>query len=155
MKKWIDNISCVVITFWVGDLWITALWAGVMFKTLEDPTLAGSIAGEFFSIMTYIGLVSGCTLLTLRFLRNGFGVFKQLYFWTIVAMLSMVILEKYGVHPQIEAVKAAAAPQAVELSPYADSFKIWHAVARVVYLVQCVLGLTAVTVRLTDAPKKD
>lgn len=150
MRKWIDNISAIVITFWVGGLWITALWAGVLFKIVEDASLAGSIAGEFFNIITFIGIYAGSFLLCMRFLRNGFRALNQLYFWTIVAMISMVLLEKYGIQPQLDAVKAAAAPLAVESSPYADSFKVWHGVARVVYLVQCVLGLVAVTVRLTS-----
>lgn len=150
MKKWIDNISAIAITFWVGGLWITAFWAAVLFRILDDSALAGSIAGEFFNLMTFMGLYAGCFLLCMRFLRNGFRALNQLYFWTIVAMISMVFLEKYGIQPQLAEIKAQALPLAVEASPYADSFKVWHGVARVVYLVQCVLGLVAVTVRLSD-----
>jgi len=150
VKHWIDNISTIAITFWVGGLWITAVWAGVLFETVDDPVLAGSIAGEFFNLMTYMGLYLGCFLLAMRFMRNGFRALNQLYFWTIVAMISMVLLEKYGIQPQLVQIKAAAAPQAVELSPYSDSFKVWHGVARVVYMVQSVLGLVAITSRLKD-----
>lgn len=155
MKKWIDNISAVVLTFWVGGLWITALWAGVLFKTLDtQPRLAGFIAGEFFNILSLIGLACGGILLLLCLLRHFFSAFKLLYFWTIVAMLSMVILEKYAIHPQIDLVKAAIGKNPANIGPYADSFKLWHGIARVVYLVQSVLGLTAVTVRHLEPPKK-
>ncbi len=149
MKKWIDHFSAIVITFWVGGLWITGLWAYVLFKKLPDQTLAGNIATQYFHILSEISLYAACILLTLRFFKNGFQALNQIYFWTIVAMLSLVLATKYGINPQIENIRQSAGGDVMN-SPYADSFKIWHGVASVVYMVQCVFGVVAVTKRLAD-----
>lgn len=148
MKKWFDSLSAIVSSFWIGGLWITGLWAYVIFKTSADQQAAGDLVAQIFNIMTHIGIYAGVFLLCMRFFKNGFQALNQTYFWAIVAILSLVIAEIYGIKPQIEEVRRAAGGVDVMSSPYADSFKMWHAVASVVYMVECVLGVVVVTKRL-------
>jgi hypothetical protein len=150
VKQWFDNVSAIVITFWVGGLWVTGFWAYVLFKNVPDQKLAGQVATEYFHIMSTFGLYAACFLLLLRFFKNGFQALNQVYFWTIIAMLSLVLANQYGIEPQLELVRKSALPLDVMQSPYADSFKMWHGVASVVYMVQCVFGLIVVTKRLSN-----
>lgn len=150
MKQWFDHISAIVITFWIGGLWITGFWAYILFKSIPDQKLAGEVATQYFHILSTFGLYAACFLLVLRFLKNGFQALNQVYFWTIIAMLSLVLANQYGIQPQLEQLREIAQPLDVMNSPHADSFKLWHGIASVVYMVQCVFGLIVVTKRLSN-----
>lgn len=51
----LSRLNLIVITLWVGALWMTGLTAYVLFDTLRDKQLAGSLAGRLFTIVSYIG----------------------------------------------------------------------------------------------------
>lgn len=148
MKQWFDHISAIVSTFWVGGLWVTGMWAYVLFKNVPDQKLAGQIATQYFHIMSMIGLYAACFLLLLRFFKNGFQALNQVYWWAIVAILALVLLNQYAIEPQMAYLKQSALPLDVMNSQNAEDFKMWHGVASVVYMVQCVFGLVVVTKRL-------
>ena len=56
------RLSLIVIALWAGALWMTGLSAYVLFDTLQDRQLAGSIAGKLFTVVSYIGMASGLYL---------------------------------------------------------------------------------------------
>ncbi len=57
-NHWLDKFSLILITFWVGALWTTGAVAYSLFHTLEDHQLAGQLAGQFFTYVSYLGLFS-------------------------------------------------------------------------------------------------
>ncbi len=147
MRTWTEKLIAIVTTFWVGGLWVTSLWASVLFKTLNDRQLAGQIAGQFFTIIAYIGIASATFLLLARLFKFGAQSFKQAYFWALVLMLLLVLAGQYGIQPVLAQLKNAALPADVMQSVFADRFRNWHGIASIAYVVECLLGLVIVTKR--------
>jgi cation transport ATPase len=144
VRKLTDNLCAIIITFWVGGLWITSVWAYVLFKTMTDHQMAGEIAGHLFNIMSYIGFYSAVILLAQRLLFNPFKTLKLSYFWVLVMMLFFVLLGHYFIQPTIAEIKQSALPLDVMKSEHAGKFNTWHTIASVVYMVECVLGMILV-----------
>ena len=140
----LSRLNLIVITLWVGALWTTALSAYVLFDSLQDKQLAGSLAGKLFTVVSYIGMVSGFYLLIQRLLDYGTGALKQSFFWAVFVMLLLVIAGHFGIQPILAQIKADAMPADVMHSIFAERFGKWHGVASVAYLVECLLGFVLV-----------
>ena len=140
-----QKITLVVITFWVGALWAIGFVAYVLFKSLpENHQLAGNLAGQLFTIVRYIGMVSAFYLLIQRLLDYGTSALKQAYFWALLVMLLLVLAEHFGIQPILAQLKTEALPSDVMHSIFAERFGKWHGVASVAYLVECLLGFVLV-----------
>ena len=140
----LSRLNLIVITLWVGALWTTGLSAYVLFDSLQDKQLAGSLAGKLFTVVSYIGMVSGFYLLIQRLLNYGTGALKQSFFWAVFVMLLLVLAGHFGVQPILAQLKADAMPADVMHSIFAERFGKWHGVASVAYLVECLLGFVLV-----------
>ena len=138
------RLNLIVITLWVGALWMTGLTAYVLFDTLQDKQLAGSLAGKLFNIVSYVGLASAFYLLIQRLLDYGTGALKQGYFWAVFGMLLLILAGHFGIAPILAQLKADALANNITQSVFADIFKTWHGVASVAYLLQCLLGFVVV-----------
>ena len=140
----LSRINLIVITLWVGALWTTGLAAYVLFDTLQDKQLAGSLAGKLFTIVSYIGVVSAFYLLIQRLMDYGASALKQSFFWAVFVMLLLILVSHFGIQPILTHLKASAMPNDVMQSVFANRFKTWHGVASVAYLTQCLLGFVLV-----------
>ena len=140
----LSRLNLIVITFWVGALWMTGLTAYVLFDTLRDKQLAGSLAGRLFTIVSYIGMGSAIYLLIQRLLDYGTAALKQGFFWAVLVMLLLVLAGHFGIQPLLAQLKHAALPNDVMQSVFASRFKTWHGVASVAYLIKCLLGFVVV-----------
>ena len=140
----LSRLNLIVITLWVGALWATGLSAYVLFDSLQDKQLAGSLAGKLFTVVSYIGMVSGFYLLIQRLLDYGTIALKQSFFWAVFAMLLLVLAGHFGIQPILAQLKADAMPTDVMHSIFAERFGKWHGVASVAYLVECLLGFVLV-----------
>lgn len=138
------RLHLIVVTLWVGALWTTGLSAYVLFDTLQDKQLAGSLAGRLFTIVSYIGMASAIILMIQRLLDYGTGALKQSFFWAVFAMLLLVLAGHFGIQPILAQLKASAMPADVMNSVFASRFKNWHGVASVAYLAECLLGFVLV-----------
>ena len=134
------RLNLIVVTLWVGALWMTGLTAYVLFDTLQDKQLAGSLAGKLFSIVSYIGMASAFYLLVQRLLDYGTGALKQSFFWAVFVMLLLILAGHFGIQPILAQLKADAMPADVMHSIFAQRFGKWHGIASVAYLVECLLG---------------
>ena len=138
------RLNLIVVTLWVGALWMTGLTAYVLFDSLQDKQLAGSLAGKLFTIVSYIGAVSAFYLLIQRLLDYGTQALKQSFFWAIFFMLLLILAGHFGIQPLLAQLKTDALPNDVMQSVFADRFKAWHGVASVAYLAECLLGFVLV-----------
>lgn len=143
-NQWLDKLSLILITFWVGALWTTGAVAYVLFQTLQDSQLAGQLAGKFFTYVSYLGLFSAFYLLIHRLLGYGTLALKQSYFWAVFAMLLLVLAGHFGIQPILAQLKIDAFPSDVMQSVFANRFKTWHGVASIAYVMQCLLGFVVV-----------
>jgi hypothetical protein len=140
----LSRLNLIVITLWVGALWTTGLTAYVLFDTLQDRQLAGSLAGKLFTIVSYIGMASAFYLLVQRLLDYGTASLKQSFFWAVFMMLLLVLAGHFGIQPLLAQLKTDALPNDVMHSVFADRFNTWHGIASVAYLVECLLGFVLV-----------
>lgn len=138
------RLTLIIITLWVGALWATGLSAYVLFDTLQDKQLAGSLAGKLFTIVSYIGMGSAFFLLIQRLMDYGTAALKQSFFWAVLVMLLLVLAGHFGIQPLLAQLKADAMPADVMNSVFASRFRNWHGVASVAYLAECLLGFVLV-----------
>jgi hypothetical protein len=138
------KISLVVITLWVGGLWITGFSAYTLFNILQSKQMAGNIAGHLFTTMSYIGMFGGAFLLIQRFVEYGTTSFKQSYFWAVLVMFLLVLAGHFGIQPLLAQMKTDALPNDVMKSVFASRFSTWHGVASFAYLVECLLGFVLI-----------
>ncbi|HSR01595.1 MAG TPA: DUF4149 domain-containing protein [Methylophilaceae bacterium] len=134
------KLALILLTLWIGSLWMTGLSANILFKTIEDSQLAGHVAGHLFTAVSYIGLVSGAFLLMQQLLEKGVSCFKQYDVRIIAVMLVLILVGFFGIQAHLAQLKLAAYPQNVMQSVYAAEFSAWHAVSGAVYLIECLLG---------------
>jgi hypothetical protein len=138
------KLTLIVITLWVGALWMTGLSAYLLFDTLQDKQMAGRLAGRLFMVVSYIGMASAFYLLIQRLVEFGTTALKQSYFWAIFVMLLLVLAGHFGIQPLLAQLKTNAMPNDVMHSVFASRFSTWHGVASVAYVVECLLGFVLV-----------
>ena len=145
MKFIADALQSIAVTLWVGGLWaIGLIVAPLLFHALNDPSQAGMLAGQFFTVITYIGLGCGAYLLLFRMARFGGQAFSQLFFWLVLPMMALAAAGQFGVQPIMASLKQQAWPSEVMHSIFRDRFAAWHGVSSVLYLIECALGLVMV-----------
>lgn len=145
MNHWSDKLALIFITAWVGALWaIGYLAAPTLFTALSDRSLAGMLAGRLFTLVAYVGMVSGVYLLIQRWARVGMTALRQPYWWIVLIMLLLTLAGHFGIQPVIAGLKAQALPADVMHSMFADRFRTWHGIASIAYLLQSLLGVALV-----------
>jgi hypothetical protein len=128
----------VLLTLWVGGLWAVGyIAAPVLFAMLNDRQLAGSLAGQMFHIISYIGLFCGALLLASLLKRIGL----QWRVWIIIAMLLLVATGEFVLQPMMESLKLQGL---VEGSAQRQQFGMLHGIASLMYLIESLLGLSLV-----------
>lgn len=142
MLRFLDAVQAIAVTFWVGALWTSGLLvAPLLFRMLDDRTLAGTIAGSLFATTALIGLACGACILIVWFLcQRGRAPHHHVLAWLVVAMLAVALIGQYGIQPVLTNLREQAYPQPVMQSIFADSFARWHMVAGILYLAQSLLG---------------
>ena len=124
-----------LLTLWVGSLWVTGFMvAPTLFALLDERALAGTVAGNLFTKVSYIGLLcGGLLLLQNRLLKRGAG-------WRVMVILAMLVLVVVG--------QFLLAPMIAELRQQGLTetarFGQLHGLSGVLYLVSSVLGLALV-----------
>jgi len=145
VARLLDAVLAIAITLWVGALWSTGfLVAPLLFATLDDRTLAGTVAGRVFEATAFAGMVCAVLVLAGLVFRHRAAVFRRVPFWLVVAMMVLTLVGHFGLLPVMAALREQAYPQEVMRSVLGSSFAAWHAVARVIYLAQCLLGAALV-----------
>jgi hypothetical protein len=140
MQRLFDQFALLLVTAWVGALWATGgLVVQVLFANL-DHAIAGKLAGQMFTLLSYFGIVSAFILMIHRVSRFGVEALKQGYFWIIIAMLALILAGQFGIQPILAHLKSQAGAMDVMQSVFADRFRHWHGIASVAYLIECILG---------------
>jgi hypothetical protein len=145
MSRLADALYSVTVTFWVGALWaIGFISAPTLFRYMPDASLAGSLAGRQFAIVTWLGIGCSAYQLVYLFFREGAGAFRLLSLWLILLMLLLALAGHFGVAPIVEQLRADPAREIVQ-SVVRSRFQTWHGIASLLWLIQSVLGVVLVT----------
>lgn len=143
--KALPRLRTLVVTLWAGSLWTVGyLVAPVLFATLPDRSLAGSIAGSLFRAQAWLSLACGLLLLLLVWLNKTADI-KRTTSVLIVAMLVCVLVGYFGLQPFMAEIRAIAASHGGEMDEALRSrFGLLHGVASIIYLVQSLLAAVLV-----------
>lgn len=133
----------ILLTLWVGGMWTVGyIVAPVLFKTLEDRMLAGNLAGQMFTVMSYIGIVCALFLILGQYLHNT--TFNNWRLWVLVAMLIIVVIGQFVLQPMMAELKAAGLD-----GDKAKQFGQLHGVASILFMLNSIAGLTLVITGLS------
>ncbi len=129
----------IVLTLWVGGMWIVGyLVAPTLFSMLEK-TVAGNVAGQLFTLMSYIGLFSAGLLILGLVSRIGTQVKQHWMFWVLLVMLVIILIGQFVLQPMMAELKATGL---TDLNR--SEFGKLHGIASVLFLINSLLGLSLV-----------
>jgi len=129
----------ILLTLWVGGMWsVGYIVAPTLFKML-DRSVAGTVAGQLFTIMSYLGLVCAVLLLINQFFRYGKAVTKHWQSWALGIMLLIVIIGEFFIAPEIRSMRDAGLVDSEKAR-----FGMLHGSASVLFLISSLLGLALV-----------
>jgi len=134
--QFLAALERILLTLWVGSLWVSGFMvAPLLFASLDDRALAGTIAGELFTLTAWLGLGCGSALLVLGRAITGTAAGWRLR--VTVTMLLLVASGQFLLAPMIAGLRAAG----LSGSP---RFGLLHGIASLLFLVTAALGLCLV-----------
>jgi hypothetical protein len=137
----------ILLTLWVGGMWIIGpVVTPTLFKMLDDRTLAGTIAGQLFTIMSFIGLFCGAMLLISHIWAMGKQVTQSWRAWLLVVMLVIIVIAEFVISPEIISIRDAGMPLAEK-----PRFDMLHSSASTLYMINSLAGLALVIFGLRAA----
>jgi hypothetical protein len=140
LARFFPALRLIVTSLWAGSLWTVGyLVAPVLFSTLPDRVLAGSIAGSIFRIEAWLSLGCGLVLLAMIVFDDASRERRSLL-RLIVVMLLCVMVGYFGLQPWMAALREAAGPSGVMEGAARTQFGILHGVASLIYLFQSLLA---------------
>jgi hypothetical protein len=128
-------------TLWVGAIWTTGyIVAPSLFEHLDDRATAGRVAGELFTIVTWLSMICGALLLVAMVRLKG-GPQKRLRAVLIVSIMFLLALGEWLVRPMME---AARLPDGTP----GEGFAALHGVSAVLYLLASLACVFLVAARI-------
>lgn len=132
---WLAAAQRLLLSVWVGALCCAGfLVAPLLFATLDDRALAGTLAGRVFSATAWLGLGCGVALLLIGRFRGTFSGWRT---WLLAAMLVLVALGQFVLAPQIAGLREAGLADS-------EQFARLHGMASIMFVITAVLGLVLV-----------
>lgn len=129
----------ILLTLWVGGMWAVGyIVAPTLFNMLEK-TVAGNVAGQLFTIMSYVGLVCGTLLIIGSVNRLGTQVTQHWVFWALLVMIVIILVAQFILQPMMAELKAMGI---TDLNR--SKFGKLHGIASVLFLINSLLGLALV-----------
>jgi len=135
------NLQRIVLTLWVGGLWTVGyLVAPVLFHHLQNPQLAGTIAGELFTLMSWFGLASALALTIIyTFLDHS-----KWRFLVLLLIASFIAISLFYLTPEIAGLRDMAGAAIEKGTEIHKRFAMLHGIASGLYLLVSLLGLLLV-----------
>ncbi len=128
-------------TLWIGAIWTTGyIVAPSLFEHLDDRATAGRVAGELFTLVTWLSIVCG-GLLLLAMIRLQGGRQRRLRATLIVSIMSLLAIAEWLVRPMME---AARLPDGTP----GEGFAALHGVSAALYLAASLAGVFLVAARM-------
>ena len=146
MRAYLLNLArTLLVTLWAGSLWTVGyLAAPLFFITLQDRSLAGTIAGTLFRAEAWLSLVCGVLLITI-FRADPDLPSRNACKRLVIGMLLCVLVGYFGLQPFMAEIRAAAAQAGGVMDEALRArFGLLHGVASLIYLVQSLLAVALV-----------
>jgi hypothetical protein len=138
----LSSIRLLIATLWCGSLWtIGYVVAPMLFATLPDRVLAGTIAGSLFRIEAWLSVAAAIVLVALQKMLPQDSMRDRRRFLFIVGMLACALAGYFGLHPFMAALRGSAGAGGVMAPDARTQFGILHGVSSALYLVESLLAV--------------
>ena len=144
MENFLNKLSVILTTLWVGSLWSMLMVTSVLFHKIPSAYIAAAIAEDMFAYINYFGIITALFLIFIGFKKSGIKLLQKSYFWIIFIMLVVIIVNYFGINPFLEALKIEALSKEVMESVFSERYRTWHGIASGAYLLECFLGVILV-----------
>lgn len=143
--SFLTTARTLLVTLWAGSLWTVGyLVAPVLFATLPDRTLAGSIAGSLFRAEAWLSLVCGILLLAI-FRADTHLPSRKTCTRIVIGMLLCVLVGYFALQPFMAELRAAAANNGGVMEEILRArFRTLHGIASGIYFLQSLLAVALV-----------
>lgn len=136
----------ILLTIWVGGMWaIGYIVVPVLFQMLDKP-IAGNVAGQLFTIMSYIGLFSSIALIISIVVNQGFNT-KHWQLITLIGMFVIIVVAQFVLQPMMAELKSLGL-----IEENRAQFGRLHGIASVLFLINSLAGLALVVSGLGRKP---
>jgi hypothetical protein len=135
----------LIVTLWAGSLWTVGyLVAPILFVTLADRALAGTIAGSIFHVEAWLSVFCAVILIVLGMLAgNDRGPARKRFLRLVIGMLACTLVGYFGLHPFMAALRETAGAGGMDAAANMR-FGILHGVSSAFYLIQSLLAVALV-----------
>jgi hypothetical protein len=140
-----ERVRVLIVTLWAGSLWTVGyLVAPILFATLSDRALAGTIAGSVFHVEAWLSVFCAAVLIVLWILaENNGGPVRKRFLWLVIGMLACTLVGYFGLHPFMAALRETASADGMDAAA-STRFGILHGISSVFYLIQSLLAVVLV-----------
>lgn len=129
----------ILLTLWVGGMWVIGYLVTPTLFSMLEKSVAGNVAGQLFTLMSYAGLFCGSLLLIGFISRIGTSIARHWVFWVLLAMLVIILIGQFVLQPMMAELKATGL---TDLNR--SEFGKLHGIASVLFLINSLLGLSLV-----------
>ena len=128
----------ILLTIWIGGMWaIGYIVAPVLFKMLDKP-VAGMVAGQLFTIVSYVGIFSAVALIVNILMQYGFNA-RHWQLWTLIIMLGVIVAGQFVIQPMMVELKILGLTAEAKVQ-----FGRLHGIASTLFLINSLAGLALV-----------
>jgi hypothetical protein len=128
----------ILLVLWVGGMWTVGFVVAPTLFHMLPRMLAGSVAGQLFTTLSYVGLVCGGLLLIGAIARAGAGWLRTKRVWALAAMVAVILVGQFILAPRMQALKVGGLPQG---SVREAQFMRLHGVSTTLFVINSLLGL--------------
>jgi hypothetical protein len=133
----------VVLTLWVGGLWVTGLVVAPVLFSSYERVVAGEIAGRLFAAVSLLGMLCGALLLVLAVARARQRVWRDWRAGLLVIMLAVIVIGEFGLAARMRELKELMVLQPAAAANMAEFGRL-HGIAGLLFLANSALGLVLV-----------
>jgi uncharacterized membrane protein len=148
MILFLNVLQYLVLSLWVGAMFaFGALYAPVLFRSLESRDQAGAIAGETLGRIDTLGLVAGGIMVVITVLQAidaGWKTIDLGRILTAAAMLGLVIVNSVTLRPRISAIRQQMGKpidQFAPEEPLRAEYNKYHRISRMLFSLNMLLGV--------------
>ena len=141
MNPYLNKLSIIISSLWVGGLWSMLMVTTILFNKLPSSYIAGAIVNDMFAFMNLFGMASSSFLLIYGFRKENLSFIKSITFWILILMLGLTLISYFGINPILENFRDNSVSKEIIESVFANRYSTWHGIASTAFLIECFLGI--------------
>jgi hypothetical protein len=137
----IAKLRLLLAALWAGSVWAVSYLAAPSAFAVLDSTQAGNVVGVMLTRLAWLSIALAPLVLLLVWRSPDLdGKRRRWLAWLACGMLACSLIVYLGLQPMMAAIREAAGPAGVRVSPQWGTFAALHGASQVLYLLESVLG---------------